>query len=116
MTGHRSGSNPHRGRPCQCPLWVKSGHHGVNLRCPLYPQKRTLTEPDLETVICPGAKDDSVQDEEWRQQLLREQERDRRQAILDWHVEQIRAAEAAERAYWREMREALDPFNYGHWR
>jgi hypothetical protein len=73
-----------------------------------------LTEPDLETVICRGAKDDSVQDEEWRQQLLREQERDRRQAILDWHVEQIRAAEAAERAYWREMREALDPFNYGH--
>jgi hypothetical protein len=24
--------------------------------------------------------------------------------------------EAEERAYWRELRETLDPFNYGHWR
>ena len=45
------------------------------------------------------------------QTLLREQERDRRQAILDWHVEQKRGAEEAERAYWREIREALDPFD-----
>ena len=26
----------------QCPLWVKSGHGELKLRCPLYPQKRTL--------------------------------------------------------------------------
>ena len=26
----------------RCPLWVISGHGGFNLRCPLYPQKRTL--------------------------------------------------------------------------
>jgi hypothetical protein len=25
-----------------CPLWVKNGHGGFNLRCPLCPQKRTL--------------------------------------------------------------------------
>ena len=23
--------------------------------------------------------------------------------------------EAEERAYWRELRETLDPFNWGHW-
>jgi len=38
------------------------------------------------------------------------------QATLDQWVEQKREAEAAERRYWRELREALDPFNYGHWR
>ena len=26
---------------CKCPLWVKSGHFGVSVQCPLYPQKRT---------------------------------------------------------------------------
>src|SRR6266576_4996395 len=25
-----------------CPLWVKSGHRGSNLQCPLYPRKRTF--------------------------------------------------------------------------
>ena len=38
------------------------------------------------------------------------------QATLDQWVEQKREAEAAERRYWRELRETLDPFNYGHWR
>ena len=28
----------------QCPLWVKSGHVHCNRQCPLYPQKRTLTD------------------------------------------------------------------------
>jgi hypothetical protein len=27
-----------------CPLWVKSGHGGFNLRCPLYPRKQTSAE------------------------------------------------------------------------
>ena len=30
-----------------CPLWVKSGHGTVKSRCPLYPQKRTLTRVEL---------------------------------------------------------------------
>ena len=34
-----------RGRPLQCPLWVKSGHWSTSAQCPLYPQKRTLIEP-----------------------------------------------------------------------
>jgi hypothetical protein len=51
-----------------------------------------------------------------RQQLLRKRERDRRQAILDQWMERKLAAEAEERRYWREMRETLDPFNWGHWR
>src|SRR6202040_3864733 len=25
-----------------CPLWVKSGHDAIKLRCPLYPRKRTF--------------------------------------------------------------------------
>ena len=50
-----------------------------------------------------------------RQQLLREQERDRQQAILDWHREMKLAREEAERRHSREMRRSLDPFNYGHW-
>jgi hypothetical protein len=28
----------------QCPLWVKNGHDGFNLGCPLYPRKRTLID------------------------------------------------------------------------
>jgi hypothetical protein len=57
----------------------------------------------------------TVQDEELRQQLLRE-ERDRRRAILDYWMEMKLNREAEERAYWREMWQSLDPFNYGHWR
>src|ERR1700745_1560747 len=34
-------------RSPQGPLWVRSGHDEANLRCPLYPQKRTSVE-------CPG--------------------------------------------------------------
>ena len=26
----------------ECPLWVKNGHDGFNLRCPLYPRKQTF--------------------------------------------------------------------------
>jgi hypothetical protein len=58
----------------------------------------------------------TVQDEELRQQLLREQERARRQALLDYHMEIKLSREEAERRYLREMRQNLDPFNYGHWR
>ena len=58
----------------------------------------------------------TVADEELRQKLLREQERELRQVILNAHVERIRAGEAAERQYWRETRAVLDPFGYGHWR
>jgi hypothetical protein len=60
--------------------------------------------------------DAAQQDEEWRQAELAEQERARRQALLDYHMELKLSREAAERAYRREMRQNLDPFNYGHWR
>jgi hypothetical protein len=35
---------PRRSSPdaSQCPVWVKSGHGGFNLRCPLYLRKRTF--------------------------------------------------------------------------
>jgi hypothetical protein len=36
----------------QCPLWVISGHERVNLRCPLYPQKRTLTGDSWISALC----------------------------------------------------------------
>ena len=55
------------------------------------------------------------QREQWRLAELAAQERDRRQATLDYWVEMRRAAEADERAYWRELQKSLDPFNYGHW-
>ena len=48
---------------------------------------------------------DTVQDEEWRQQLLREQERDRQQAILGWHMEMKVAREEAERRHSRDVTE-----------
>jgi hypothetical protein len=60
--------------------------------------------------------DTAQQDEEWRQAELAEQERARGQAILDYHMEIKLSREEAERRYWREMRQSLDPFNYGHWR
>ena len=56
------------------------------------------------------------QKEQWRLAELAAQERDRRQAILDYWVEMRKAAEEDERAWRRELRESLDPFNYGHWR
>jgi hypothetical protein len=56
------------------------------------------------------------QQEEWRQAELAEQERARRQAILDYWMEMKFNREADERAAWREMWQSLDPFNYGHWR
>jgi hypothetical protein len=46
----------------------------------------------------------TVQNEELRQQLLREHERDRQQAILDQWMERKIAAEAADRRNWCEMR------------
>jgi hypothetical protein len=42
--------------------------------------------------------------------------RERRQVVLDYWVEVRRAAVEEERAYQRELRKNLDPFNYGHWR
>ena len=36
----QAGSGQNRAR--QCPLWVTSGHGGRNLRCLLYPRKRTF--------------------------------------------------------------------------
>jgi hypothetical protein len=56
------------------------------------------------------------QRELWRLAELAAQERDRRQAILDYWVEVKRGAAEAEREYQRELRKNLDPFNYGHWR
>ena len=56
------------------------------------------------------------QKEQWRQAELVAQERDRRQAVLDYWVELRRAAGEEDRRNWRELRESLDPFNYGHWR
>ena len=56
------------------------------------------------------------QREAWRLAELAAQERDRRQTVLDYWVEMRRAAEEDERAYRRELRASLDPFNYGHWR
>jgi hypothetical protein len=56
----------------------------------------------------------TVQDEKLRQ-LLREQERDRRQAILDTYMERKFAAEEAEREYQRRLKRELDPFDWGHW-
>ena len=47
---------------------------------------------------------------------LAEQERARRQAILDYWMELKLNREAEERAAWCEMWQSLDPFNYGHWR
>ena len=77
-----------------------------------------MTEPTVE------------QQEEWRQAELAEQERARRQTILDYWMELKLNREAEERAYWCELRETLDPYNYiscptdhgiipkvrGHWR
>src|SRR5215470_9688058 len=37
---------------CECPLWVKSGHDGSNLQCPLYPQKRTSVEAVGMSALC----------------------------------------------------------------
>jgi hypothetical protein len=36
----------------RCPLWVKSRHDALKLRCPLYPQKRTLIEPVAMSALC----------------------------------------------------------------
>src|SRR4029077_8938778 len=35
-----------------CPLWVKSGHGGLNLRCPLYPRKRTFGGAVSMSALC----------------------------------------------------------------
>jgi hypothetical protein len=56
------------------------------------------------------------QREQWRLAELAAQERDRRQAILDYWAEVKRGAAEAEREYQRQLRKSLDPFNYGHWR
>jgi hypothetical protein len=34
------------------PLWVKSGHSGRSLPCPLYPQKRTLLSDSWMSALC----------------------------------------------------------------
>jgi hypothetical protein len=39
----------------ECPLWIKSRHYGANLRCPLYPQKRTLPGRQLDVRFVPKA-------------------------------------------------------------
>jgi hypothetical protein len=57
----------------------------------------------------------AVEDEELCQQSLREWERDRRQVILDAYVERMRAVEAEDRRFWREMRRSLDPYKWGRW-
>jgi hypothetical protein len=36
----------------ECPLWVKSGHDGAHLRCPLYPQKQTLLGDGWMSALC----------------------------------------------------------------
>ena len=47
------GSKGMRFCPVACPLWVKNGHGGFNLRCPLCPQKRTLADtPRMSTLGC----------------------------------------------------------------
>ena len=56
------------------------------------------------------------QKEQWRLAELAAQERDRRQAILDYWVGMRKAAEENERAWRRELRRNLDPYNYLHWR
>ena len=39
------GEMAHNRLQAQCPLWVKSRHHGSHKLCPLYPQKQTYTWP-----------------------------------------------------------------------
>jgi hypothetical protein len=34
----------------ECPLWVKSRHDSLKLRCPLYPQKADIGERDVRFV------------------------------------------------------------------
>jgi hypothetical protein len=36
----------------ECPLWVKSGHCGAAVRCPLYPQKQTLELSRVMSALC----------------------------------------------------------------
>jgi len=36
----------------RCPLWVKSGHSPRFVRCPLYPQKRTLVKRVGMSALC----------------------------------------------------------------
>ena len=38
--------------PSSCPLWVKSRHGILGLRCPLYPQKRTSIRPSPMSALC----------------------------------------------------------------
>ena len=42
------------GQTCsrECPLSVISGHDGANMRCPLYPQKRTLEGASWMSALC----------------------------------------------------------------
>ena len=85
-------------------MWTSQGPWGVDFSERRNQRDHQMTEPTAE------------QQEEWRQAELAEQERARRQAILDYWMELKLNREAEERAYWREMWQSLDPFNYGHWR
>jgi len=39
-------------RSRSCPPWVKSRHEDLNSRCPLYPQKRTLSGDSWMSALC----------------------------------------------------------------
>ena len=36
----------------QCPLWVRSGHGAIKLRCPLYPRKQTSQTAVRMSALC----------------------------------------------------------------